>query len=178
MTDHTILHPFHLGTGQPGKARKRALEQLATEADCRWGDRPSVGRYLKKIAEEKMALKAIVVDEQEFTIHFQKDCYRVFSTPREWFSGQFDFETGRFSGMKNAGRALVSKLRAELGLARQYKAVADSGKENTFDDEWAAAEWLAGQGGNVYDMKLDYRCSGVGVDGGAAHFRPDGSAGY
>ena len=178
-SEFTILSPIHLGIGQTGRDRKQALEQLASESNCYWNDRPSIGRYLKKIAEAKMTAQKITINKQTFTAFFKNDHYRVFSAPREWFSGRFDCQTGRFSGTKKEDAALVAKLREALGLSRQYKAVTDSKEEQGFDDEGQAIEWLADNGGgNLYDLKLQYRCSGVGADGGGVYFRPDGSAGY
>lgn len=58
MSDYTVLQPVHLGSGQLGKARKKALEQLATAADCFWGGQPSIGRYLIKLADERRDMMA------------------------------------------------------------------------------------------------------------------------
>jgi len=51
---YTVLQPIHLGSGQLGETRKKALEQLAAEAGCFWDGQPSIGRFLKKLANERI----------------------------------------------------------------------------------------------------------------------------
>jgi len=58
MTDYIVLQPVHLGSGQLGESRKKALKQLAAEADCHWGGQPSIGRYLIKLADEEREMMA------------------------------------------------------------------------------------------------------------------------
>lgn len=42
---------IHLGSGEEGTARRRALEKIADEAGYTWGGRPSIGRWLIATAD-------------------------------------------------------------------------------------------------------------------------------
>lgn len=52
-----VLQPIHLGTGMQGAKRRKALESLAKEAGYTWGGKPSIGRWLVALAEEKTKLE-------------------------------------------------------------------------------------------------------------------------
>lgn len=54
MSDYVIIAPPHLGSGEQGAARKAALEQLAAEAGCYYNGQPSIGKYLVKLADERI----------------------------------------------------------------------------------------------------------------------------
>ena len=53
-TEYEILPPIRLGQTEIGQRRKKALEELAAEADCYWGGKPSIGKYLIMIADERI----------------------------------------------------------------------------------------------------------------------------
>lgn len=48
-----VLQPVHLGTGEIGVARRKALEAVAAEAGHFWGGKPSIGRWIVAVADEK-----------------------------------------------------------------------------------------------------------------------------
>lgn len=50
-----ILPPIHLGRGEEGQRRKESLERLAAEAGHFWNGKPSVGRWLVALADQKTA---------------------------------------------------------------------------------------------------------------------------
>lgn len=54
---YVVLQPIHLGTGAQGAKRRKALESLAKEAGYTWGGKPSVGRWLVALADEKTKLE-------------------------------------------------------------------------------------------------------------------------
>jgi hypothetical protein len=52
MTDYIILQPIHLGNGELGRERKKALVALAARSECFWNGEPSIGRWLIALADE------------------------------------------------------------------------------------------------------------------------------
>lgn len=52
--DYTILSPIHLGSGRLGQQRRAVLETLAAENECFWNGKPSIGRWLTGIADERI----------------------------------------------------------------------------------------------------------------------------
>lgn len=48
---YVVLGSVHLGSGEEGEERKAALESMANHADCTWGGRPSIGRWLIAMAD-------------------------------------------------------------------------------------------------------------------------------
>lgn len=53
--DRIVLQPVHLGTGEVGRKRRAALEAMAEEAGYHWNGKPSIGRWLVSLADEKIA---------------------------------------------------------------------------------------------------------------------------
>ena len=51
MTEHIVLQPVHLGSGEEGQQRKRALESIAAREGFFWNDKPSIGRWLVAVAD-------------------------------------------------------------------------------------------------------------------------------
>lgn len=49
-----ILQPIHLGTGEVGKRRRKALERLAERMGFEWNKKPSIGRWLIYLADKEL----------------------------------------------------------------------------------------------------------------------------
>lgn len=49
-----VLPPIHLGSGEQGRQRKAALEQIAANEGHVWGGKPSIGRWLVALADSKL----------------------------------------------------------------------------------------------------------------------------
>lgn len=54
LNKSVVLQPVHLGTGEQGIMRRIALDNLAAAAGCWWNESPSVGRWLVKLADDKI----------------------------------------------------------------------------------------------------------------------------
>lgn len=54
-TGAVVLQPIHLGTGEEGIRRRKALLALAAEAGHSWGGQTSIGRWLVALADERLA---------------------------------------------------------------------------------------------------------------------------
>lgn len=53
---YAVLQPVHLGSGEQGEARKRALERIAEREGFTWNGAPSIGRWLISLADREIEM--------------------------------------------------------------------------------------------------------------------------
>lgn len=87
----SIIISVHLGTGEEGTARKRALETLAADAGHYWNEEPSIGRWMiaqaDKYREELMNEYTIVEAIYENGRHGQgrEVVLEAYAPGEKWF---------------------------------------------------------------------------------------------